>query len=302
MTAAPRRTRALVAGGTNDAPGPRTPRSDGERPSFQVLQRTFAILEVFDEDRPEWSTSEIARSLGLPVPTVHRILTALRQLGYVNQDRHSKRFRLGSAALLLGSRARAVVDLRSVALDALRNLSRVLGETALLTGVSADRSSSICLERVESSQPLRLSVEPGRLLPLHAGASQKALLAFMPEDEVEHVVAGRLAKLCSSTLTDKRKLRQDLTLIRDRGFATSFEETNAGVWGVAVPVLSGGAVLCAVGIAGPTARLNEPVVRRAVRQTHAAASDIARALGGDVARLSLGRDPVGLGAGRTQRG
>jgi DNA-binding IclR family transcriptional regulator len=252
-----------------------------------VLERTFAILEVFDESRPEWSASELARAVELPIPTAHRLLTALRHLGYVTQDGRTKRFRLGPSAVLLGSRARAVADLRSVALEPVRCLSRELGETALLTGISADRSASICLERVESSQPLRLSVEPGRRVPLHAGASQKALLAFMPDAEVERIVSSRLARLCHSTLTDKGKLRANLDLIRQRGFATSFEETNAGVWGVAVPILAGEDVACAVGVAGPSVRLSQEVVRRSVRRTHAAAVEIAEQLAYEVPRLSL---------------
>ena len=73
------------------------PRQDdaGQKPAFQVLERTFGILEVFTEARPEWSTTDIARSLDLPVPTVHRILAALRRLGYVSQHEENKRFRLG---------------------------------------------------------------------------------------------------------------------------------------------------------------------------------------------------------------
>ncbi len=253
---------------------------------LQVLDRTFSILDVFDEARPEWNASNIARALELPVPSVHRILIALRELGYVSQDRDTKRFRLGAAALLLGSRARALVEPRTVALEPLRKLSRELRETALLTGLSADRMASICLERVESPEPLRLSVEPGRMLPLHAGASQKVLLAFMPHEEAERVLAGRLDRLCRSTFTDKRKLLQELRRIRTRGFATSFEETNAGVWGVAVPIVSGSEVVCAVGIAGPSARLDEEILRRALRRTHGVALDIAQALGCEVPPLT----------------
>jgi DNA-binding IclR family transcriptional regulator len=95
----------------------------GARSAFQVLERTFGILEVFTESQPEWSTTRIARELDLPVPTVHRILADT-------------------------------------------------GETALPTVLSPARDRSVCLERVETSQPLRLPVQPGRQLPLYAGASQ----------------------------------------------------------------------------------------------------------------------------------
>lgn len=257
------------------------------RPSFQVLERTFSILDVFDQEQPEWSTTDIARSLGLPIPTVHRILIALKRQGYVSQHEETKRFRLGVAALQLGDRARAVVDLRSVAIPSLRGLSRDTGETALLTVLTPRRNQGVCLERVETAHPLRLSVTPGRQLPLHAGASQKVLLAYLDEEDVEAVIAAGLEHLCQATITDPHLLRAELATIRRRGWASSFEETNVGVWGVAVPVLNAlGEVVCAVGIAGPSARLTTDRVREDVRLVHEAAHTIARTLGFSVQELS----------------
>jgi DNA-binding IclR family transcriptional regulator len=249
------------------------------RPAFQVLERTFGILEVFTESQPEWSTTGIARELDLPVPTVHRILAALKRLGYVSQHADTRRFRLGMAALSLGERARTLADLRPVAIGPLRQLSEATGETALLTVLTPARDRSVCLERVETSQPLRLSVQPGRQLPLHAGASQKALLAFMPADEIERVTAQPLERLCTATITSGPALRRELAAIRTRGWSGSYEETNVGVWGVAVPVRSAADVICAVGIAGPSPRLSDERVRRDVRLTHEAATLIGRALG-----------------------
>jgi DNA-binding IclR family transcriptional regulator len=250
------------------------------KPSFQVLERTFSILELFDQEHPEWSTTEVARTLGLPIPTVHRILGALRRHGYVTQHEETKRFRLGIAALQLGDRAREVVDLRSVAMPALRRLSHETGETALLTVLSPARDHAVCLERVETPQPLRLSVQPGRQLPLHAGASQKALLAFMRPEEVDRVVQGPLEHLCQATISSPGPLREELRRIRQRGWASSYEETNVGVWGVAVPVVNArDEAVCAVGIAGPSPRLTSARVRDDVAEVHAAASLIAKALG-----------------------
>jgi IclR family transcriptional regulator, acetate operon repressor len=118
-----------------------------EKPSFQVLDRTFSILELFDEERPEWTTTEVARTLDLPVPTSHRILTALARRGYLSQHEETKRFRLGIAALRLGDRARSVVDLRSLSLPWLRRLSRDTGETSLLTVLTARRDRCGCRSR-----------------------------------------------------------------------------------------------------------------------------------------------------------
>ena len=275
------------------------------RPAFQVLERTFGILEIFTESQPEWSTTGIARELDLPVPTVHRILAALKRLGYVSQHAETRRFRLGMAALSLGERARTLADLRPVAIGPLRQLSEATGETALLTVLTPARDRSVCLERVETSQPLRLSVQPGRQLPLHAGASQKALLAFMPAGEIHALTARPLERCCTATITSRPALGRELAAIRARGWSSSYEETNVGVWGVAVPVLSAADVVCAVGIAGPSPRLTDERVRRDVRLTHEAATVIGRALGLStppvtVADAHIG--PAGQAAARSREG
>jgi DNA-binding IclR family transcriptional regulator len=257
--------------------------ADVNRPAFQVLDRTFSILDLFTEERPEWTTTEVARTLDLPVPTAFRILAALRDRGYVHQHPETKRFRLGIAALQLGERARAVVDLRSVALPVLRRISRETDEMTLLTVLSPAHDRSVCLERVETSQPLRLSLQPGRQLPLHAGASQKALLAFLPGEEAEPVLSAPLERLCTSTITDPQELRAELARIRRRGWASSFEETNVGVWGLAVPILDARrGTVGAIGLAGPSARLSPHMVAEHVRRLHAGAAEIARTLGLEV--------------------
>jgi len=256
------------------------PVGNGARPAFQILDRTFAILDLFDEERPDWTATEIARTLDLPVPTTHRILMALKQRGYVSQHEETKRFRLGVGALHLGDRAHAAVDLRSLSLPVLKRLSRDTGETALLTVVAPGGSRGVCLERVETAQPLRLSVQPGRRVPLHAGASQKALLAFLPEDAVERVLSQPLERLCERTIVDPSELRAELARIRKRGWARSAEETNLGVSGIAIPVLSErGSVVCAIGIAGPSARLDDVRIASEFPDVRAAAEEIASALG-----------------------
>jgi DNA-binding IclR family transcriptional regulator len=241
---------------------------------------------LFGADQPEWGTSEVARAARLPVPTAHRILAALTGRRYLARDERTRRFRLGPAALELGGRARAVLDLRQAALPVLRRLARETDETALLTVPNSERDRSVCLERVESSQPLRLSVEPGRRLPLHAGASQKALLAFLAEEEIERVAAGSLERLCGATITDADALRANLAEVRERGWAISFEETNVGVWGVAVPLLDeDGTAVAAVGLAGPSARLSPDEVLDHLERLRDGAVEITAPLGLDVPEL-----------------
>ena len=181
--------------------------------------------------------TQAADACGLPVPTVHRILAALEHHAYVARNAYTKRYRLGVAALELGRHASASIDLRTVSIEVLQSIAEATGETVLLTAVAPDRRSSVCLERVESRNPLRLSVEPGLRAPLHAGASQKALLAYMPEAEVDALLARDLPALCTATIIDAGSLREELTRIRSRGWTTSYQETDIGLWGIAITLL-----------------------------------------------------------------
>jgi DNA-binding IclR family transcriptional regulator len=158
----------------------------------------------------------------------------------------------------------------------LQRLSTQTGETTLLVVPSEDRLSTVCLERVESPQSLRLSVQPGRLLPFHAGAQQKAILAYMPADEQAQILAGPLEKFCKATIDDPDELRQELVSIRAKGWARSFEETDLGVWGVAMALLDDqGYGVASIGIAGPRARLERSSLTSWIKLLHVGVEDIA---------------------------
>jgi DNA-binding IclR family transcriptional regulator len=244
--------------------------------SPQLLERTFAVLALFTSERREWTTTQIGRECQLPVPTTYRILAALERHGFVVRDEITKRFRLGPAALALGRNAEASTDLRTVSMPVLQRLSAETGETTLLVVPSDDRLSTVCLERVESPQSLRLSVQPGRLLPFHAGAQQKAILAYLPADEQARILAGPLEKFCKATIDDPEQLRQELASIRSKGWARSFEETNLGVWGVAMALLDDqGYSVASIGIAGPRARLERSSLPNWIKLLHVGVEEIA---------------------------
>jgi DNA-binding IclR family transcriptional regulator len=253
----------------------------------RLLERAFALLALFDEDHPAWTTTEAAREVGLPVPTAHRILAVLAAEGFVARD-EDKRFTLGRAALRFGRRAVALLDLERVATPLLARLAAIADEVALLTELAPDGGGVVCRLRVESSQPLILSVSPGRVMPLHAGASQKALLAFMPSDVVDAICEDRLAPVCRATITRPDRLREHLREVRRRGWAISFEETDEGVWGIALPIVGdNGMAVAALGLAAPRYRLEASHVRHQLAALHEVAQAVADRLGYTVPALDL---------------
>lgn len=258
------------------------------RGDLQLLDRIFAILQLFDGDHPEWTATEAARAVGLPVPTAHRILVGLKRAEFLTRDGDSKRFSLGPAALSFARRADAVLDLGRVASPVLRQLATLTDETALMTVLNERHDRARCCARVESSQPLRLSVRPGNELPLHAGAMQKVLLAFLPPREINSILAGELPSLSRATITDPVRLRSDLGTVRDRGWAISYEETNEGVWGIAVPLIDdSGQPAAALGLAGLRVNLSVAAVKRQLVDLHAGAAAIAGRLGYSVPDVAL---------------
>lgn len=223
--------------------------------SPQLLERTFTVLSLFTSERRDWTVTEIGRAAGLPVPTAYRIVCALHQHGFLSRHEVSKRYQLGPAIVRLGRMAAMSVDLKSVSHAVLRRISMRTGETSLLTVVSESGCTAVCLDRVESRKPLRLSVQPGRELPLHAGASQKILLANLPTIDARRILDEPLKPLCSRTITDRDDMQVELSNIRRRGWAASCEETNRGVWGLAVSLIDDyGYPVAAIGVAGPCER------------------------------------------------
>jgi IclR family transcriptional regulator, KDG regulon repressor len=238
------------AGSVGASPSQRMPDSS-QIGSPQLLERTFVVLSLFTPEKREWTVTEIARACGLPVPTVYRIVSALQRNGFLSRQNDSKRYWLGPAILRLGRTAAMSANLRVVSRPVLRDIAMRIKGTSVLTTVSESGCSAICLERVDSREPLRLSVQPGREVPLYAGASQKMLLANLPVMDKNRILDAPLKQLCTRTIIDADSLRTELNSIHRRGWAASCEETNRGVWGLAVGLIDEfGNSVAAIGLAG----------------------------------------------------
>jgi DNA-binding IclR family transcriptional regulator len=260
--------------GTADRPAP-----SGVTP-LKLLDRTLSLLGAFTPAEPEWGVTELAGRLALPKSTVHRILHVLTAHRYLARDPGTGRFRLGPGALELGRHAMEGLELRRIARPVLARLARASGETVVLAVPSDDGQRAVCLARVESPLPLRIILEEGAHVPLHAGATSKILLAHMAPEHVERVLAGGLRRLARGTITHPALLRRDLARIRLRGYACSREETNEGAAGVAAPVLAGdGTIVAGVSLVGPVQRFGAARLPHLVALARGGAAELAGALG-----------------------
>jgi IclR family acetate operon transcriptional repressor len=219
----------------------------------KVLLKALDILALFDRRRPEWAEHEVARALDLPTSTAHRLLASLRARGYVVRT-GGGRYRLGPAALALGRRASDQTLTPSLRAG-LERVAAETGETALVGVRDATGNGLLILDRIESAQRLRIVLDAGHVVPLHAGAASKALLAHLPPAEIERVVTGPLPRVGPATITDRDTLLRDLEGVRRRGHARSREEATEGGWAVASPVLGDdGRAEAVLGVVAPMAR------------------------------------------------
>lgn len=244
----------------------------------QAISRTLAVLTLFRENDGDLGISDISRQLSLSVSTVHRIVRALVDDDYLSQDVGSDRYTLGRSAVLLGHAAnrRLGLDRAKTVIERLRDES---GESVNL-GVR-DGAEMVVVVSVESRQGLRISQSPGSRLPVHATAMGKATLSHGTRS-IEDQVAGLdmpLQRLTKNTITTATALRKELNLIRRRGYSIDDQEAIEGVRCIAVPIISPeGDLLAAMAVQGPTVRMTDAQLKRAVPLLRAAAHEIAALL------------------------
>jgi len=227
-------------------------------------------------DRGEVRADELSASLDMPLSTVYRYLRTLGDFGFV--DRHGGQFRLGPK-LLIGTGANVSSErLIRHADAALRMLVHETGETAVV--VRRIGLSSVCLHQVESDEALRVTLEPGDMSPLYAGALGRVLLAFAPAEVLDEVLAQDLVRITEATPTED-ELRANLGMVVMTGLAVSDGELIDGSVAIAAPVFREDGIVGAIGLLAPAFRCDPAVRVRAGRLVVEAARAINAALADD---------------------
>lgn len=234
----------------------RPPEEAAEDTSFARGLRLLLTIA----DRGEVRADELGAMLDIPVSTVYRYLRTLADFGFV--DRHGASFRLGPK-LRIGTGANVSAErLIALADPALRMLVAETGETAVV--VRRIGLASVCLHQIESDEALRVTLEPGSMHPLYAGAPGRVLLAFAPPDVLEEVLAQGLRRITADSPTEA-ELRDTLGSIVMTGFAMSQGELIKGSVAVAAPVFREDGIVGAIALIGPAFRCDEAWRARARR-------------------------------------
>lgn len=245
--------------------------------AVRAVERTLDILDLFLDWPAPLGPSEVARLTQIPKSTVYRHLLALEARGYLRRASEKEWFVLGPRLAGVAWQKRSG-DLRETAQSIIEGLRDTCGETVGLHQLEGDER--VCIGAAESAQALRTSGRVGTRAPLYSGASAKVIMAFLPEQQWEEVIARTgLAPLTPRTITDPVRLRAELGRIRSEGFAISYGEWDEGITSVAAPIFgTGGQVVGSINISGPSFRLDPDRIQMMVGALRAAAQMISQRL------------------------
>jgi DNA-binding IclR family transcriptional regulator len=211
-------------------------------PIIQSVERALKILDLFDASHQELKITEISRRLSLHKSTVHSLLKTLQAHQYIEQNKNGA-YRLGLKLLERSSQLVESLDISKLAKDYLASLSQQTGQTVHL--VVRDRQEGVYIDKVEGNQAVIRYSRIGGRVPLHSSAAGKALVAFLPQEQISEVLQGYVYKVHTQhTLSSESAFRKELMQVRENGFAEDNQENEPGVYCMAVPIrnYSGGVV------------------------------------------------------------
>lgn len=239
---------------------------------------TFRIIEELANAGEPIGVSELARRVGEAKARIHRHLVTLRDLGILAQDRQSERYRLGWKLFQLGQAVASQSEIQVIADPHLRRLRDKTKLTSLLAVPTNDQM--IVVHVVESESPIAVAVRKGLLLPAHASAHGRLMLAFSAPEFADRVLSKPLRKLAPGTLVEPRKIRKRMEHARAELYDWTENETAYGVNSIAAPVLTKqNELIAAVGIAGTHLQVAFPLDPALIRLVRACAAKISAEFG-----------------------
>ncbi|MEJ8303463.1 IclR family transcriptional regulator [Saccharibacillus sacchari] len=215
----------------------------------RAVDRALDILLCFTR-KESLSLTEIAGEVELHKSTVHRLMTTLEEKGFVSRDASTEKYRLGIKIWELSAHLSNTDDPALLLLPSMEKLRDELDETVSLYVL--DGRERLRIQAVQSNQAIRRVAPVGARLPLYVGASSKALVAFSGDREQEYILSDPVWPDSVS----RTAFRDQLRVIRARGYAMSVEEREQGATSVAAPIFDlKGNLAAALSVSGPLARL-----------------------------------------------
>ena len=202
---------------------------------MSALSKGFGILDKIAGSGAGLSFSEVVDETGMPKASVHRLLRELVDLSALVYDDETRRYRGGLLLARLGASVTENFDIRRTVRPYLEALHEKTGSVATL-GIR-DGLQGVYIDKIEPvGLVIRLHSEIGKSFPLHCTAIGKVLLSQSDAETINKLTRRKLQRYTPNTITEGRKLRDELTVVAANGFAVDREEITRGLVCVGAPI------------------------------------------------------------------
>ena len=225
------------------------------------VHKTFAILEYFTIQKPEWGVTELATAIGSNKSTIYRFLSDLTKLGVLYKDPNSEKYSLGLKLFELGNRVRLNAAFVDKTHPVLVEVAKQITETVHIAIWKEQQAFHV--DKVESPQGLKISSHIGSYAPAYSTSLGKVLLAYLPKEEQSEVIQALFQKetlksFTEHTITKPQALIKELTTIKSKGYALDREECEIGLICVGIPIFNqANEVVASLSASGPSNRFKE---------------------------------------------
>ena len=228
--------------------------ADRRDAGVKSLNKVLSILQCFSTHERTLSLAEVCARTGYPKSTTHRLLAAMCSVGFLDHDRERTRYRLGLKLFEFGNVVLANMELHREARQHVEALSRMSGHLVHLAVF--DGAQAIVIHRCDPAPGGTPQLTHTEAAPVHCTGVGKAILAFQPPAVIDRVIGRGLARHTERTLTAPERLRAELAVTRERGFAIDDGEHQPALRCVGAPLHdAAGRVFAAISASGPARKL-----------------------------------------------
>ncbi len=245
---------------------------------MNTLRKAMQILDYVIFSPGDVSITDVAREFNMSVSNAYKYLKVFEELGFIVRKR-DKRYIPGYKLAEYGSMVLRKIDVREIAHPYLVDVMAKTGQTVHL--VLKDGFDGVYIDKVEGVYSIPMVSRVGMKVELYASASGKAILAYLPESEIEEYLSKkRLNRKTPNTITDPQMLKGELKKIRELGYAVDNEENEIGIKCVGVPIFDHtGYPIAGMSVSGAARRLSEEVIKECALHLKRAAEEISKKLG-----------------------
>lgn len=249
------------------------------RSRVRSVARAMAVLEELSESPEGVDLTTLSKRLEIPKSSAYYILETLLEDRFVEKDGKGL-YRVGLGAFLVGTAYSRNQTVTALFHEAAKEIVATCGETVQLAIL--DGKSVVYVAKEEGTQPVRLVSEVGRSLPAHTTGLGKALLAHLSSDQFDTLFppGSSLKRMTEKSVVSVSAVRQELRLVRERGYAHDFEETAEGLQCFATPIFeAGGELIAAMSVAAPSTRVDPNRRAALISLIKKGAANVSRSMG-----------------------